>query len=270
MTPQEMQRLFKRFSQASSRTHIEYGGCGIGLYICRQLAEKQGGQVGVASLKGEGAAFGFYIETRRADALNGLTAETARLSIDSVDLRLPERAEVSELAVLSKVIDDEEQSKKPPPLPRTESQWEKQPGKYHVLLCEDNLINQRILAKQLRASGCIVTVANHGREALDVLQQTDWICPEPDIKVSAVDVVLLDWEMPIMNGLQACRRIRELESSGQANRRLPVVAITANVRQAQIEQAMAAGMDSVLPKPFTVTELLERIEQLTKGVAASR
>lgn len=66
MTPEEMKKLFKRFSQANSRTHIEYGGSGIGLYICQQLAEKQDGGVGVASKLGEGSVFGFYVETRRA------------------------------------------------------------------------------------------------------------------------------------------------------------------------------------------------------------
>ena len=68
LLPAEIERLFKRFSQASSRTHISYGGSGLGLYISKELAEKQGGQVGVASRRGEGAVFGFYIETRKAKA----------------------------------------------------------------------------------------------------------------------------------------------------------------------------------------------------------
>lgn len=65
ITPEEMKKLFKRFSQANPRTHIEYGGSGIGLYICHKLVDKQDGGVGVASSLGEGSVFGFYVETRR-------------------------------------------------------------------------------------------------------------------------------------------------------------------------------------------------------------
>ncbi|SMR62179.1 unnamed protein product [Zymoseptoria tritici ST99CH_1E4] len=269
MTAEEMKRLFKRFSQASSRTHIDYGGCGIGLYICRQLAEKQGGQVGVASRKGKGSAFGFYIETRRAEAINGvLTPSLARLSIGHGDLGLPVPSDVSEMAVFSKVVDEGVPSQTVPASPISAKNGHS-PAPQHILLCEDNIVNQRILAKQLRSKGCTVTVANHGQEALEILEKSDWRCDKPAADTSSIDVVLLDWEMPIMNGLQCCQKIREFETSGEANRRLPVIAITANVRQAQIEEAMAAGMDTVVPKPFTVTELLDSIENLAKRRAST-
>ncbi|KJX94537.1 histidine kinase like protein [Zymoseptoria brevis] len=269
MTAEEMKRLFKRFSQASSRTHIDYGGCGIGLYICRQLAEKQGGQVGVASRKGEGSAFGFYIETRRAEATDGvLTPSIARLSMDHGDLGLPVPSDVSEMAVFSEVVDEGVSSKTVPASPIS-AKNDHTPAPQHVLLCEDNIVNQRILAKQLRSKGCTVTVANHGQEALEVLEKSDWRCDKPAAETSSIDVVLLDWEMPIMNGLQCCQKIREIETSGEASRRLPVIAITANVRQAQIEEAMAAGMDTVVPKPFTVTELLDSIENLANRRAST-
>lgn len=65
--------------------------------------------------------------------------------------------------------------------------------------------------------------------------------------------------MPVMNGLECSKRIRELELEGQLTRRLPIIAITANVRQEQQEQAVAAGMDNVMPKPFSVSDLLTRI-----------
>lgn len=70
MTDDEMSRLFKRFSQASPRTHIQYGGSGIGLYVCQQLAEKQGGRIAVGSRTGRGPSFGFYIETRLTDGMS--------------------------------------------------------------------------------------------------------------------------------------------------------------------------------------------------------
>ena len=95
VAPDEMDKLFKRFSQANSRTHIAYGGSGLGLYICRELAEKQGGGVGVASRPNEGSVFGFYIETRRAkgpdemhahDTLREIAQQLTTLSVDRPDL----------------------------------------------------------------------------------------------------------------------------------------------------------------------------------------
>lgn len=81
----------------------------------------------------------------------------------------------------------------------------------------------------------------------------------PEVKV---DVVLLDWEMPVMNGLECCEKIRQLERDGLIRRSVPVIAITANVRREQVERAMLAGFDAVMPKPFTVAELLEKIREV--------
>lgn len=126
-----------------------------------------------------------------------------------------------------------------------------------------NLINQKILAKQLRNADCTVTVANHGKEALELLEKSDcWQRKGGQPATINVDVVLLDWEMPIMNGLECCEQIRRLEEDGLIVRSLPVIAITANVRREQVERAMLAGFDAVMPKPFTSTQLLERIGEV--------
>jgi signal transduction histidine kinase len=82
LTVEEKQVLFKRFSQASPRTHAQYGGSGLGLFISRQLAELHGGQIGVASKAGVGSTFGFFIATRRADPPPSHKTLTA-LPIDS-------------------------------------------------------------------------------------------------------------------------------------------------------------------------------------------
>jgi CheY-like chemotaxis protein len=164
----------------------------------------------------------------------------------------------------------------------------------HVLVVEDNLVNQRVLAKQLRNLGCIVSVANHGREAVDFMERTvHWNraptnshptsrrssyhipCTEPppfshsdehEVAIE-LDVVLMDWEMPIMNGLEAVTQIRVLEQRGVMTGRLPVIGVTANVRQQQIQTAMEAGMDDVVGKPFRVAELLGRMKDIVEGTA---
>jgi|TARA_R110002003_G_scaffold117_4_gene10378 CheY-like chemotaxis protein len=76
----------------------------------------------------------------------------------------------------------------------------------------------------------------------------------------------MDWEMPIMNGLEAVARIRQLENDGFLRAKLPVIGVTANVRQQQIETAMAAGMDDVVGKPFRVAELLVRMRGIVEKV----
>lgn len=262
VTLEEIEKLFKRFSQANSRTHIKYGGSGLGLYICRELAEKQGGGVGVASRPGEGSAFGFYIETRIVDS-DAQPKDVEPHAAPSVLQRLPQRL-AADRQKSNSVL---EAASKP-----SSRQDEAQPafGGIHVLVVEDNLVNQKILAKQLRKAGCAVSVANNGSEALELLTSTDCWCKDERQSMEAplhLDAILMDWEMPVMNGLECSKRIRELEEEGRLTRRLPIIATTANVREEQRMSALAAGMDSVLPKPFTVGELLLHVqERLSKHV----
>jgi len=110
-----------------------------------------------------------------------------------------------------------------------------------VLLVEDNLVNQKVLSKQLQRAGCIVHIANHGLEALDFIRTTRyWRANRgsgPDIVV-----IYMDWEMPVCDGLTATRKIRELEAEGLITRHLRIIGITANARAEQKETAFAAGM----------------------------
>lgn len=99
---------------------------------------------------------------------------------------------------------------------------------------------EKVLSKQLQKAGCTVYVANHGQEALDFLQHSQlW---KDNSGGEPVDVVLLDLEMPVMDGLTCARRIRELQDQGTLIRHVPLIAVTANARQEQIQTAMAAGM----------------------------
>jgi CheY-like chemotaxis protein len=133
---------------------------------------------------------------------------------------------------------------------------------YHILVVEDNLINQRVLCNQLKKMGCTVQVANHGGEALNELSKTTYY-KEPTIASPfKLSVVLLDVEMPIMDGLTCARKIRELQEMGNIVGHVPIIAVSANARREQVEQARQAGMDDAISKPFRIPELMATIDGL--------
>ena len=109
-----------------------------------------------------------------------------------------------------------------------------------ILLVEDNVINARILSKQLRAKGQQVHVAIHGQEALDYLRTTKY-SRGSDSNAVELDVILMDWEMPVLNGIDCTKQIRQLEAQGSLTTHLPIIVTSANARPEQIEVAYAAG-----------------------------
>jgi len=230
LTAQEKKMLFLRFSQASPRTHVQYGGSGLGLFISRELTELQGGEIGVASEAGKGSTFAFYVKARRSS--DPAVAEALQESaIQGVGVRGS--------AVTSK---NAPAAKPAPPSVPVKDRSDKTK---HILVVEDNLVNQRVLQKQLKNLGCIVHVANHGGEALDRLRTSSYWTETPaGKKPLELSVVLMDQEMPVMDGLTCTRKIREMERDGQFKCHVPVIAVTANARSEQIQTALDAGMVS--------------------------
>ncbi|KAE8312624.1 hypothetical protein BDV41DRAFT_564991 [Aspergillus transmontanensis] len=117
-----------------------------------------------------------------------------------------------------------------------------------VLVVEDNVINQRIVARKLESLGFRVTAVSNGREALDMVQK------------STFDCILMDQAMPVMDGNSATRAVRDLEKHGMAH--IPVLGVTANVRAEQQAEMKAAGMDDVIHKPYKMRDLCDRIQHL--------
>ncbi|KKY18726.1 putative histidine kinase hhk13p [Diplodia seriata] len=132
---------------------------------------------------------------------------------------------------------------------------------FDCLIVEDNKVNQQVMSKGLVKLGHTVFVANHGAEALDFLRTTrHWRGNASDAQ--NLSVVLMDIEMPVMDGLTCVREIRRLEREGDIADRIRVIAITANARVEQVNTAKHAGMDDVVSKPFRVAELIASIERL--------
>jgi PAS domain S-box-containing protein len=109
-----------------------------------------------------------------------------------------------------------------------------------VLVAEDNLVNQKVAVRTLEMLGCDAEVAENGLLAVEAVSQSEF------------DIVLMDCQMPVLDGFGAAQQIRELERGA---RRIPIVAMTANAMQGDRERCLAAGMDDYVPKPVTLNEL---------------
>jgi CheY-like chemotaxis protein len=149
--------------------------------------------------------FGFYIEVKKTSATAEESRNMRRIS-ESVETQVLER--------------------------RTRT--------LEILLVEDNKINARVLSKQLRAKGHQVFIAEHGLEALDYLKTTRY-WRGGDRPGKKLDIILMDWEMPVLNGIECTKQIRQFEEYGSLTEHLPIIVTSANARPEQIEVACSAG-----------------------------
>ncbi|WP_085284779.1 response regulator [Colwellia chukchiensis] len=115
-----------------------------------------------------------------------------------------------------------------------------------ILLVEDNPVNQEVAKGLLEIMGCNVEVANHGQEALMLYHKAEF------------DLILMDCHMPVMDGIEATKAIRQLEQTSQSNHHMPIIALTANVQQGIEELCQEAGMDDYVSKPFERTRRVNR------------
>jgi signal transduction histidine kinase/ActR/RegA family two-component response regulator len=129
--------------------------------------------------------------------------------------------------------------------------------KLHVLVAEDNAVNQKVICAVLRRQGWSITLASNGEEA--------W----SHFRDGVFDLILMDVQMPEMDGLQATQLIREEERRRSPGERIPILALTAHASPAQHKECLAVGMDGILTKPISVPNLLQEIRAVIhKGVAA--
>ncbi|KAJ5973946.1 hypothetical protein N7481_011156 [Penicillium waksmanii] len=268
-------RLFERFNQATPRTEGIYGGSGLGLNVSRKLCHLHGGEIGVSSKEGEGSTFGFFFRVRKSDGLSGegfsedniseldklshdIQALGRELAVDegsTQEIRIPENPPLTHIEELNPEAPLDEKTRHTYEIARQatiqdieshQSQNEERATK-RILVVEDNVINRKILSRKLVALGFQIMEANNGREALDAFQN------------STVDCILMDQEMPVMDGNSATKLIRQLEKGSDAH--IPILGVTANVRVAQQSEMLEAGMDDIIHKPFRTEELVAKISQ---------
>jgi signal transduction histidine kinase/DNA-binding response OmpR family regulator/HPt (histidine-containing phosphotransfer) domain-containing protein len=140
-------------------------------------------------------------------------------------------------------------------LPAAAASGNQPAGGLRILLAEDNPVNQEVAQQMLQKRGHTVTIASNGREALKLVAQSEF------------DLVLMDIQMPEMDGFQATAAIRELEKKG--SRRIPIVAMTAHAMKGDRERCLEAGMDGYVSKPVQSKLLYETIESITATGTAS-
>ena len=135
----------------------------------------------------------------------------------------------------------------PPPAPETEPEIAPKRERPRVLVAEDNAVNQKIAARLLQKVGLDVDVVGNGREAVEAWDKTSY------------DLILMDCQMPDMDGFEATEWIREREDNGV---RVPICALTAHAMEADREKCLSAGMDHYLSKPIDLKKLTEAVDQL--------
>jgi signal transduction histidine kinase/DNA-binding response OmpR family regulator/ABC-type phosphate/phosphonate transport system substrate-binding protein len=211
-------RLFQPFEQADISTTRRFGGTGLGLAIVKRIAELFGGRVGVESVPGEGSTF--WIEAPFAPARGD--AETAS------------RAERNDRPDKAGGIEQEPEAAD---FGAGASGFSRHAAA-RILLAEDNPVNREVVLDLLDAVGLAADIAGNGREALEL------------VRTERYDLILMDVQMPEMDGIEAAQRIRAL-SGGATAASVPIVAMTANVFEEDRRRCLDAGMNDHVPKPVS-------------------
>jgi CheY-like chemotaxis protein len=209
----KLELIFEAFRQADGSTTRKYGGTGLGLAICSRLTALMGGRIWAESQVGHGSTFHFTTRFERASE----TAAAERFSLASLDNMV--------------------------------SAWETGPAMrpLHILIAEDNAVNQKLAVRLLERRGHSLTLATTGREALAAFGKDRF------------DLVLMDVQMPDMDGLEATKEIRTREKI--TGLRTPIVALTAHALKGDRERCVAAGMDGYINKPIEANRFIQIVEE---------
>lgn len=210
ISEEKLEHLFELFQPIEHISTRSQRGAGLGLYICHQLIQLMQGNIGVKSNLGKGSQFWFDVKLAIPEYMQKQAAENNTKHMLDLGLQLQQK---------------------------------------HILVVEDNRVNQMVAGLLLQRLGYKVSMANNGQEALNLLKHNTY------------DLVLMDVQMPVLDGLSATQQIREQEHVAQNNQHLPIIAMTANASETDKASCMDAGMDDFMPKPVMQKPLQTILEQ---------
>jgi signal transduction histidine kinase/AmiR/NasT family two-component response regulator len=227
--PDRTEQLFQPFHQADDTITRRFGGTGLGLSIARDLARGMGGELSAAGLLGAGAVFTLAVPLP-ACAPGEPVAKIAAPSFAP-------RVEAPPAPTAAELVDEAE------------------PGALHVLVADDHATNREVVRLILESAGVALVAVEDGAQAVEAF------------KGQPFDAVLMDIQMPVMDGLTAVRLIREYEHAAGA-RRTPIIVLSANVMPEHLAGSAAAGADSHIGKPVLAPVLLQALDEaLTEAEA---
>ena len=217
LPPGQETQLFSPFVQADVSTTRKYGGSGLGLAICKQLVELMGGTIGIESRQDQGSTFWFTVPLDPAAPAErpDQKKDERKPAPDAISRPIAAKARSSARALATGE------------------------SKGHILVAEDNATNRLVAVAQLRKLGYRATAVNNGAEALEAVQQTHY------------DLVLMDCQMPLMDGFEASRRIRAIQPN------LTIIAVTADAMPDDQDRCLREGMNGYLAKPVAIHQLRE-------------
>jgi CheY-like chemotaxis protein len=237
--------IFEAFVQADGATTRRFGGTGLGLTISTHLVEKMGGRIWVESEEGSGSRFHFTARLGRVQV-----AEWPRPAAESSPVLVPKPLQQSEWRQTIMGASGTQSRDTDDLHPAVQRLAETRKG-IRILVAEDNPVNRMLAVRLLEKQGHKVQTAADGLEALREVEEHDF------------ELVLMDVQMPEMDGVEATKVIRQRET--QTRKHVSIVAVTAHAMAADREICLAAGMDGYLSKPINKEELLSMIERVTLG-----
>jgi signal transduction histidine kinase/FixJ family two-component response regulator len=240
---EKMDTIFSSFTQADGSMSRRYGGTGLGLTISQEIVRVMGGAIRVESRENQGSRFYFSIPLDKE-------GEESREFQDVLEIR-PEPIPKKQKKILPV---DQAQSR----INRNNN------GIVNVLLAEDNDINRKLIIALMKNKGWMVTAVENGKEAVEALKCKIKSDGNGRGKVKGkkkrdpYDIILMDVQMPVMDGMEATKTIRKLNDF----KKIPIIALTAHALKGDRERFLAAGMDDYLSKPIDANTLYSTIENI--------
>lgn len=242
LTEEQVGGLFQSFQQADASTTRKYGGTGLGLAISKELAELMGGDVGVESEYGKGSNFWFTVKLtigQQRSRHRVLKSDLKGRRVLVVDDN-PSAREVLSNNISSIGFEVDQSESGQDALMNIKGS--------RILVVEDNEMNQEVAENILIDAGFIVDIAENGSVAIEMLKKSDY------------DIVLMDMQMPEMDGVTATKEIRKMKEFNQ----MPIIAMTANAMKGDRELCLEAGMNDYITKPIDLAELWKALRKWIK------